>query len=162
MNDEHVQIVQAVQALRSVQAVVGGCKDKPSRRIVLRPSFRVLNRAKRLNEALAIERSNAVERLERISVMKRPDPQPFAEALPVEQRRAQAERLMRTWETPAGWRYWSSVNNTDVGLWYTGLTFIFLLFGGVLALLMRIQLAVPDNDFLPPNFITRHSPFMAR
>ena len=36
----------------------------------------------------------------------------------------------------------------DVGLWYTGLTFIFLLFGGVLALLMRIQLAVPDNDFL--------------
>ena len=33
-------------------------------------------------------------------------------------------------------------------MWYTGLTFIFLLFGGVLALLMRIQLAVPDNDFL--------------
>ena len=62
--------------------------------------------------------------------MKRPDPQPLAEPLPVEQRRAQAERLMRTWETPAGWRYWSSVNNMDVGLWYTGLTFIFLLFGG--------------------------------
>ncbi len=105
-----------------------------------------LNRAKRLNEALAIER------FERISVMKRPDPQPLAEALPVEQRQAQAERLIRTWETPSGWRYWSSVNNQDVGLWYTGLTFIFLLFGGVLALLMRIQLAVPDNDFLAAEF----------
>ena len=59
---------------------------------------------------------------------------------------------MRTWETPAGWRYWSSVNNMDVGLWYTGLTFIFLLFGGGLALLMRLQLAVPDNDFLSAEF----------
>jgi cytochrome c oxidase subunit I+III len=57
----------------------------------------------------------------------------LAEALPVEQRRAQAERLIRAWETPPGWRYWSSVNNQDVGLWYTGLTFIFLLFGGALA-----------------------------
>ena len=84
--------------------------------------------------------------------MKRPDPQPLAEALPIEQRQAQAERLIRTWETPSGWRYWSSVNNTDVGLWYTGLTFIFLLFGGALALLMRIQLAVPDNDFLAAKF----------
>ncbi|MGZ8444207.1 MAG: cytochrome c oxidase subunit I [Candidatus Binatia bacterium] len=84
--------------------------------------------------------------------MKKPDPQPRAEALPVEQQRAQAERLMRVWETPAGWRYWSSVNNMDVGLWYTGLTFIFLLFGGGLALLMRLQLAVPDNDFLSAEF----------
>jgi cytochrome c oxidase subunit I+III len=49
---------------------------------------------------------------------------------------------------PTGWRYWSAVNNTQVGLWYTTTTFVFLLFGGVLALLMRIQLAVPGNDFL--------------
>jgi cytochrome c oxidase subunit I+III len=63
-------------------------------------------------------------------------------------RRAQAERLLRAWKTPTGWRYWSAVNNSEVGLWYTAMTFFFLLFGGVLALLMRLQLAVPDNDFL--------------
>jgi cytochrome c oxidase subunit I+III len=36
-----------------------------------------------------------------------------------------------------------------VGVWYIGSTLLFLLFGGVLALLMRIQLAVPGNTFLP-------------
>jgi cytochrome c oxidase subunit I+III len=74
------------------------------------------------------------------------DPEPLPVAPPEDVRRAQEERLLRTWRTPSGWRYWSSVNNSDVGLWYTGATFFFLLFGGLLALLMRIQLAVPDND----------------
>src|SRR5687767_3085363 len=79
---------------------------------------------------------------------KRRDVEPLAEAPPVEVRRVQEERLMRTWKTPTGRRYWSSVNNSDVGLWYAGMSFLFFLFGGVLALLMRIQLAVPENDFL--------------
>src|SRR5688572_25212184 len=77
------------------------------------------------------------------------DVKPLAEAPPEEVQRAQAERLLRAWKIPTGWRYWSAVNNSEVGLWYTAMTFFFLLFGGVLALLMRIQLAVPDNDFLP-------------
>jgi cytochrome c oxidase subunit I+III len=63
-------------------------------------------------------------------------------------RRAQAERLLRAWKIPEGWRYWSCVNNSEVGIWYTALTFIFFLFAGVLALLMRVQLAAPENDFL--------------
>ncbi|HDZ57731.1 MAG TPA: cytochrome c oxidase subunit I [Pseudomonas xinjiangensis] len=61
---------------------------------------------------------------------------------------AQAERLAKAWKTPKGWRYWSAVNNTEVGLWYTGVSFIFFLFAGVLALLIRAQLAVPENDLL--------------
>jgi cytochrome c oxidase subunit I+III len=76
------------------------------------------------------------------------DVQPLSEAPPLELRRAQEERLMRAWQTPSGFRYWSSVNNTDVGLWYTATAFFFFLFAGVLALLMRVQLAQPDNDFL--------------
>lgn len=76
------------------------------------------------------------------------DPQPLAQAPPLELRRAQEERLKKVWAQPTGWRYWSSVNNTVVGAWYTGTAFLFFLFGGVLALLMRIQLAVPGNDFL--------------
>jgi cytochrome c oxidase subunit I+III len=63
-------------------------------------------------------------------------------------RRQQEQRLLAAWATPKGWRYWSSVNNTDVGLWYTAATIGFFLFAGVLALLMRVQLAVPENDVL--------------
>jgi cytochrome c oxidase subunit I+III len=76
------------------------------------------------------------------------DVEPLAEAPSEDLRRAQEDRLLRTWKTPGGWRYWSSVNNSDVGLWYTATAFFFLSFGGVLALLMRTQLAVPGNDFL--------------
>ncbi|MEZ6090320.1 MAG: cytochrome c oxidase subunit I [Pirellulaceae bacterium] len=64
---------------------------------------------------------------------------------------AQDERLLAAWRTPTGWRYWSAVNNSEVGLWYTITSFGFLLFGGLLAMLMRIQLARPDNDFLTPD-----------
>jgi cytochrome c oxidase subunit I+III len=70
------------------------------------------------------------------------------EADDVELQQAQADRLRRTWKTPSGWRYWSSVNNSDVGLWYTATAFFFFLFAGVLALLMRTQLAIPQNELL--------------
>jgi cytochrome c oxidase subunit I+III len=76
------------------------------------------------------------------------DPDPLAHEPPLEVRRAQETRLLRAWATPKGWRYWSEVNNTQVGIWYTATAFLFLLFGGVLALLIRIQLAVPGNTFL--------------
>ena len=76
------------------------------------------------------------------------DPEPLEHAPPEAVQRAQEERLLQAWKTPEGWRYWSAVNNSEVGLWYTAAAFFFFLFGGVLALLMRIQLAVPGNDFL--------------
>src|SRR5690606_29564080 len=63
-------------------------------------------------------------------------------------RKAQEERLRETWAAPEGWRYWSAVNNTEVGVWYTATAFGFMLFAGVLALMMRVQLAMPENDFL--------------
>ncbi|MGE3538732.1 MAG: cytochrome c oxidase subunit I [Candidatus Tectimicrobiota bacterium] len=66
--------------------------------------------------------------------------------------RAQAARLLQAWRVPTGWRYWSEVNNTEVGLWYTSVVFLFFLFGGVLALLMRLQLAVPNNTVLSADF----------
>ncbi|RUU08082.1 cytochrome ubiquinol oxidase subunit I, partial [Mesorhizobium sp. M7A.T.Ca.TU.009.01.3.2] len=62
------------------------------------------------------------------------------------------EQLRLVWKTPIGWRYWTSVNNTQVGLWYGGAAFAFMLFGGVLALLVRTQLAVPGNNFLSADF----------
>jgi cytochrome c oxidase subunit I+III len=77
-----------------------------------------------------------------------PDVEPLPEAPPVELQRAQAERLREVWKSPTGLRYWSAVNNTEVSVWYTSTSFVFFLFAGVLALIMRVQLAVPDNDVL--------------
>ncbi|MCV3739272.1 cytochrome c oxidase subunit I [Rhizobium sp. TRM96647] len=65
-----------------------------------------------------------------------------------EEREAQERELREIWRTPSGWRYWTSVNNTEIGLWYGAAAFIFMLFAGVLALLVRVQLAVPENGFL--------------
>jgi cytochrome c oxidase subunit I+III len=76
------------------------------------------------------------------------DPDPLPHEPPAELQRAQEDRLRKAWDPPKGWRYWSEVNNSHVGLWYTGAVFFFLLFGGVLALLIRIQLAIPNNDFM--------------
>jgi cytochrome c oxidase subunit I+III len=76
------------------------------------------------------------------------DVRPLAHAPPLSLRRAQEERLEATWASPRGWRYWSAVNNTEVGVWYTAVSFFFFLFAGVLALLMRVQLMRPGNDFL--------------
>ncbi len=75
---------------------------------------------------------------------------PSAEEM--ERRAAQEARLRRVWASPRGWRYLSDVNNTEVGLWYTGAAFLFMLFAGVLALLVRLQLAVPENDLLTAGF----------
>ncbi len=48
----------------------------------------------------------------------------------------------------SGWRYFSNVNNQAVGVWHTAASFGFFLFAGALALIMRAQLAVPDNDLV--------------
>lgn len=77
---------------------------------------------------------------------------PAARDADAELRAAQEKRLRAVWATPKGWRYWTSVNNTDIGLWYASAAFIFMLFAGVLALIVRAQLAVPDNDLVSADF----------
>ena len=67
-------------------------------------------------------------------------------------RKGQEDRLRATWDIPTGWRYFSNCNNQVVGLWYTGASFFFFLFAGVLALIMRTQLAVPDNNLVSADF----------
>jgi cytochrome c oxidase subunit I+III len=76
------------------------------------------------------------------------DVEPLLDAPPEALQREQAKRLSEVWETPRGFRYWSSVNNSDVGVWYVSSCFIFFVFAGVLALLMRAQLARPNGTLL--------------
>ena len=61
---------------------------------------------------------------------------------------AEAAQLAKVWERPKGWHYFSDVNNSIVGIWYIVAAFAFMLFGGVLALIMRLQLAVPENTLV--------------
>ncbi|WP_338762369.1 cbb3-type cytochrome c oxidase subunit I [Massilia sp. METH4] len=60
------------------------------------------------------------------------------------------QRLEDVWRTPRGWRLLSSVNNTTIGLLYIGTSLLFFVLAGVLGLLIRMQLAVPENDLLGP------------
>src|SRR3546814_1045770 len=64
-------------------------------------------------------------------------------------RKAQEDRLRAVWAPPEGlFLRWTDTNNNAVGKWYTLTAFVMLLFAGVLALIMRAQLAVPDNDLV--------------
>ena len=55
-------------------------------------------------------------------------------------------RLTRIWETEPGLKGWlSSVDHKEIGKRYIITALIFLLMGGVEALVMRLQLAGPDQ-----------------
>ncbi|MEJ8570467.1 cytochrome c oxidase subunit I [Microbaculum marinum] len=60
--------------------------------------------------------------------------------------------LKRIWATPRGFRIVTAVNNTVIGVLYLGVAFLFFLMAGVLALIMRTQLAVPQNDLVSQGF----------
>ena len=61
------------------------------------------------------------------------------------------EELERVWRLPRGWRQVTAVNNTYIGLLYIGTAMLFLVLAGILGLLMRAQLAVPNNTLLAPD-----------
>src|SRR5690348_6029304 len=61
------------------------------------------------------------------------------------------ERLTYLWETPKTIRGWfGTVDHKELGIRYLVTAFIFLLVGGIEALLVRIQLSRPDMAFLSP------------
>ena len=52
---------------------------------------------------------------------------------------------------PTGWTSWlTTTDHKKIGLLYLFTTFGFFVLGGVEALLMRLQLSTPDNDFINP------------
>jgi cytochrome c oxidase subunit I+III len=60
------------------------------------------------------------------------------------------EELKRLWNPPRGLRFITVINNNYIGVAYVGTAFLFFVLAGILALLMRTQLAVPDNDLIGP------------
>src|SRR5690348_11100889 len=58
-------------------------------------------------------------------------------------------RLDRTWRRPPGIIGWlATVDHKEIGRRYIITALLFLAAGGVLALLMRLQLAKPDNNMI--------------
>ena len=61
------------------------------------------------------------------------------------------ERLTELWETPKSVRGWfATVDHKELGVRYLVTAFVFLVIGGLEALLMRIQLSRADSSFLSP------------
>ncbi|WP_257837953.1 cbb3-type cytochrome c oxidase subunit I [Phenylobacterium sp. J426] len=59
------------------------------------------------------------------------------------------EALKDAWCRPRGWQWVWAINNNFVGVYYLGAAMLFFVLAGSLALLMRTQLALPLNGFLP-------------
>jgi cytochrome c oxidase subunit I+III len=61
-------------------------------------------------------------------------------------------QLEETWAEPTGFFGWfRCVHHTNIGRRFIVTAFVFFLLGGVEALLLRIQLARPENQFLGPD-----------
>jgi cytochrome c oxidase subunit I+III len=60
------------------------------------------------------------------------------------------EELRRLWNPPRGLRFITVVNNNYVGVLSVGAAFLFFALAGILALLMRTQLALPDHHLFGP------------
>ena len=61
-------------------------------------------------------------------------------------------RLLELWETAPGLKgFFSTVDHKEIGIRYIVTAFVFLLLGGIEALLMRLQLAGPNLALLTPD-----------
>ncbi|MGK9054259.1 cytochrome c oxidase subunit I [Neorhizobium petrolearium] len=59
--------------------------------------------------------------------------------------------LTRIWASDPGWRGWfTTVNHTDLGRMFLCAAFFFFLLGGILAMLIRAQLATSRSAFMGP------------
>ena len=61
------------------------------------------------------------------------------------------DRLSKAWASKSGlWGALTTVDHKVIGRRYIVTAFVFLLLGGILAIIMRLQLAQPDSKLLTP------------
>ncbi|MBH5367869.1 cytochrome c oxidase subunit I [Bradyrhizobium glycinis] len=83
--------------------------------------------------------------------MNRPVAAPDTRDIEIERKRL-TDALAETWKTPSGiWGALATVDHKIIGRRYIVTAFVFLGLGGVLAALMRIQLAQPEARLLGPD-----------
>jgi len=61
------------------------------------------------------------------------------------------DELRRIWAAPRGLGFLTVINNNYIGTFYLGAALLFFVLAGLLALAMRVQLAVPANDLIGPD-----------
>lgn len=66
-------------------------------------------------------------------------------------RAALHNEFIKIWGNPRGWRALTIVNHTTIGLRFMITGFVFFLVGGLMAMLMRTQLALPEQNFIGPH-----------
>ena len=59
--------------------------------------------------------------------------------------------LEAIWRNPSGWGRLAVVNHTTIGLRFIVTSCVFFLIGGILSMLIRTQLATPENPFMGPS-----------
>ena len=67
---------------------------------------------------------------------------------PIPRPEGELEELERIWKPPGGIKIVSAVNNTIIGVFYVGTAFMFFVLAGILALIMRTQLARPESHLI--------------
>lgn len=60
------------------------------------------------------------------------------------------EQFNQVWANPRGWRALTVVNHTTIGIRFMVTGGIFFLIGGLMAMLMRTQLALPEQQIIAP------------
>ncbi|PWW00245.1 cytochrome c oxidase subunit I+III [Hoeflea marina] len=69
---------------------------------------------------------------------------------------ARHRRLSAAWASGPGWKGWfSTVNHSDVGRMFLVTAFFYFLVGGILAMLIRAQLATPHSAFAGPGIYSQ-------
>jgi cytochrome c oxidase subunit I+III len=63
----------------------------------------------------------------------------------------QHDQFNAVWGNPRGWRALTIVNHTTIGLRFMLTGAVFFLLGGLLAMLIRTQLALPNHEFMEPD-----------
>lgn len=67
---------------------------------------------------------------------------------PQQRHHEREQRLDRVWANLPGWGALAAVNHTTVGLRFIATGLMFFLVGGLLAMLMRTQLALPEQTIV--------------
>ncbi len=86
----------------------------------------------------------------------------MATQIPVHELHDQAARSPRRLWLEVLHDWVTTVDHKKIGLMYIGYALLFLVIAGFEALLMRIQLAVPNNHFVSPEAFNAYSPCTER
>lgn len=63
---------------------------------------------------------------------------------------SQHHAFERVWGNPPGWGALAAVNHTSIGLRFMSTGIVFFLVGGLLAMLIRTQIALPEQEIIGP------------